>query len=116
MPPAAFSPPGRAHVILRALRSSKQLRPSLRHDSGQDWTSLFEHSHQLRGTSSTGMEFPIFFRVALRHGSSGRPICEAAIFDDLSILQLNQPVSLKGEFFVVGHNHEGRPMRVIEFS
>ncbi len=44
MLPAAFSPPGRAHVFLRVLRSSKRLRPSLREASGQDWTSLFEHS------------------------------------------------------------------------
>jgi len=41
---AAFPPLGRAHILLRTLRPSKQLRPSLRHDSGQDWTSLFEHS------------------------------------------------------------------------
>ena len=40
----AFSPHGRAHVLLRTLRSFKQLRPSLREASGQDWTSLFEHS------------------------------------------------------------------------
>jgi hypothetical protein len=44
MPPAAFSPLGRAHILLRTLRSPKRLRPSLRHDSGQDWTPLFEHS------------------------------------------------------------------------
>ncbi len=44
MPPAAFSPLGRAHVLIRTLRSSKRLRPSLREASGQDWTGLFEHS------------------------------------------------------------------------
>jgi hypothetical protein len=52
MPPAAFSPLGRAHVLIRTLRPSKWLRPSLREASGQDWTSpfgqtqgmLFEHS------------------------------------------------------------------------
>jgi hypothetical protein len=36
MPPAAFSPLGRAHVLLRTLRPSKWLRPC--------WTGLFEHS------------------------------------------------------------------------
>jgi len=44
MPPAAFSPLCRAHVLLRTLCSSKGLRPFLREASGQDWTSLFEHS------------------------------------------------------------------------
>ncbi len=44
MPSAAFSPLGRAHVLLRTLRPSKWLRPFLRVASGQDWTGLFEHS------------------------------------------------------------------------
>ncbi len=36
MPPAAFSPLSRAHILLRTLRSPKRLRPC--------WTSLFEHT------------------------------------------------------------------------
>ena len=36
MAPAAFSPLGRAHVLLRMLRPSKWLRPC--------WTRIFEHS------------------------------------------------------------------------
>ena len=40
----AFSPSGRAHVLFHTLRPPKWLRPSLREASGQDWTSLFEHS------------------------------------------------------------------------
>ncbi len=51
MPPAAFSPPGRAHVLLRTLRPPNRLQPSLREASGQDWTSLFEHSLNFPGVS-----------------------------------------------------------------
>lgn len=118
MPPAAFTPPGRAHILLRTLPSFRQQRSSLRHDSGQDWTSLFERSQHssIRGTSSSGIGFPILFVIVLRPVRRGWVIRQAAIFDDLSILQLNQPVSLKGEFFVVGHNHEGCSVCVIEFS
>jgi hypothetical protein len=51
MPPAAFSPLGRAHVLLRTLRSPKQLRPC--------WTSPFEHS-------------PIFPRVGFGHSPKAK--------------------------------------------
>ena len=44
---AGRSPLGRAHVLLRTLCSPKRLRPFLREASGQDWTSLFEHSTNL---------------------------------------------------------------------
>ncbi len=36
------------------LRASKRLRPSLRHDSGQDWTDFFEHSLPLTMRSYSG--------------------------------------------------------------
>jgi len=35
-------------LLLRTLRPSQQLWPSLRHDSGQDWTSFFEQSSFFR--------------------------------------------------------------------
>ncbi|MGB5054011.1 MAG: hypothetical protein WBO24_06415, partial [Nitrospirales bacterium] len=39
----AFSPLGRAHVLLCTLRLSKRLWPFVREASGQDGTSLFKH-------------------------------------------------------------------------
>lgn len=38
MPPAAFSPLDRVHLLLHTLCPAKQLRPILRVASGQDWT------------------------------------------------------------------------------
>ena len=51
MPPAAFSPLGRAHVLLRTLRLPKWLRPSLREDLYGVYSSLFE---KLRKNSGGG--------------------------------------------------------------
>ncbi len=51
MPPAAFSPLGRAHALLHTLRSSKRLRPSLREALYGVYSSLFE---KLRKTGVEG--------------------------------------------------------------
>ena len=89
MPPVAFSPLGRAHVLPYKLRLSKRLRPY--------WTGLFEHSRNFSsyGTrvfscGSVGKTYNNSTASWLEHAGNAHPSGEGFHFFGHQLFRLSQ--------------------------